>query len=406
MPRSRALAHLLVTVASTGALLAQSGMVQLPGQGRSAPEARPDHAFVVDALGQGDFLDLPAAVASAPEGALLLVRAGDYSGVTISGKSLRVQCEAPGAARVHGALLVADVGATQDVLLFGLELRAGLEVSRCAGEVSLTACSSPTNAGPVPPPPWLNFWQYPLCGLGDVQHRVIDSAAVSLVDCAFHGRDGASTACDGSPGEHALSVTDSRVAVYGGVLAGGDGADGPGCHGGYAGSGGDGLQAHGATTRVHVCDAVLVGGEGGVYLNSFGLDGCDGIEARALGGAAVDHCPPAAVGLEIAALARTGDRPAYTITAPPGSDLFLLIAPARDWREFAAAEGVLHVSPGFTIVPLGTMPASGSFTRPFPAPGPEWGRAFANAELQVVARVSGQDRYSEPRSLNVVHPWL
>ncbi len=81
-----------------------------------------------------------------------------------------------------------------------------------------------------------------------------------------------------------------------------------------------------------------------------------------------------------------------------------LVALDRGWREFVASEGLLHVGAGFATFPLGVIPATGSLTRPILTPLSAWARAYAGVELQVVARVAGQDRYSEPRTLQSVFP--
>jgi hypothetical protein len=385
---------------------AQVTVTPIAGQSPAAARPMPGQVLVVDAAGQGDFTDLPEAVAAAPSRALLLVKPGMYQGTTISGQGLRVEGEVPGSVLVTSALLVTGISADQEVSLGGLVLEAGFEVSSCSGQVSMTGCTAPHNGGLVPPPPGLPFTSYPQCGIGQGRNRIVASAAVSLVECTFEGRNGMPIPCDGSPGEHALVVEHSRVAIYGGSFVGGDGADAYGCHGAYAGAGGNGIHARGAATRIRVCDASLVGGTGGRDFEMNVQNGCPGQPYSAIGNVIVEFCSPDHVTLDIEPLVQVGSLRSYTITGPPGASVFLMVAPTRGWREFSASEGVLHMGAGFATFSLGTLPASGMLSRPFPTPMPAWVRGYASVELQAYARIAGQDRYSEPRSLQAVFPGL
>jgi hypothetical protein len=385
---------------------AQVTVTPIAGQSPAAARPMPGQVLVVDAAGQGDFTDLPEAVAAAPARALLLVKPGMYQGTTISGQGLRVEGEVPGSVLVTSALFVTGLSADQEVSLGGLVFNAGFEVFNCSGEVSVTGCTAPHNGGLAPPPAGVPFNSYPSCGIGEARNRIVASAAVSLVECTFEGRNGMPIPCDGSPGEHALLVDNSHVAIYGGSFVGGSGADAPGCHGGYAGAGGNGIHALGVGTRIRVCDASMVGGIGGRDLELHFFNGCPGQPYSAIGNAIVELCSPDHVALDIEPLVQVGSLRSYTITGPPGASVFLMVAPTRGWREFSASEGVLHLGVGFATFALGTMPASGMLSRPFPTPMPAWVRAYASVELQAYARVAGQDRYSEPRSLQAVFPGL
>ncbi|MEM8709551.1 MAG: hypothetical protein AAGG01_01250, partial [Planctomycetota bacterium] len=107
------------------------------------------------------------------------------------------------------------------------------------------------------------------------------------------------------------------------------------------------------------------------------------------------------VALDINGLARPGAPVMYTLSAPAGSEIYLMLAPRRAWREFIPAEGLLHLSSQLQLVPLGVMDAGGTLTRPFLAATPGWALGYTSIELQAFARVNGQDRYSEPRTLQV-----
>ncbi|MEM1449737.1 MAG: hypothetical protein AAF957_07305 [Planctomycetota bacterium] len=391
----------LLTVPALG----QTRVSQLPAQSPTPPTARPDRTLLVDASGLGDFDDLPAAVAAAQSGALLQVAPGSYSGATVTGKSLRIEATFAGTARLTSLLEIVGIPAQHEVTLGGLFFEEGFLVDGCVGEVSLASCTAINDGVVVPPPPGVHFSQYPDCGIGLSRHVIQGSAAVSLVDCSLAGRDGEFYPfCDGSPGEHGLIVDDSRVAVYGGTYVGGHGSDAVGCHGAFAGAGGDGILARFAGSRVHHCNVSGAGGTGGIDMESGFHNGCPGLLFRDFGTEGFFECAPDHVTLEIESLVMPGALPTYTITGPPGANIFLMAAPRRNWREFAASEGILHLGAGLMSVPLGQMPASGTLSRPFPAPRPAWRLAYASIELQVYARVAGQDRYSEPRTLQTVHP--
>lgn len=365
---------------------------------------RGDVVIHVDASGQGDFTRLVDAIAAAPDGALLLVAPGAYDGATISARSLKIQAESPADAEVTSRLYVDSIGATQEVHIGGLRFIEGFEVRDSAGEVDFSACSTLNDGITVDPPPGVHFTNYPDCGIGLSRQTIVNSDAVTLVDCVFEGRDGTRFAvCDGSPGEHGVLAIDSRVTIYGGTLVGGDGSDAPGCHGAYAGAGGDGVLGRGADTRVILCDVAATGGTGGLDLELNWSHGCQGIASRAQDGALVESCPADHVTFEIVPAAAAGTAPSYTITGPAGADVWLMFSRSRGWREFPSDAGVLHMGGPFQFVSLGTLPASGSLTRPFPAPRPAWLGAYANVEIQAYALVNGADRYSEPRTLRVLH---
>ena len=405
-PSLRVVLSLLGTALCSPASGAQITANPIAGQAPAGARLTPGVVLVVDAAGQGDFTDLPQAIAAAPDRALLLVKPGAYQGATLAGKGLRIESEVPGSVFVTSALRITGLPADKEVSLGGLVFDAAFEIHSCAGEVSVTGCAAPHNGGLVPPPPGLHFSEYPNCGVGGARNQIVASAAVSLVECTFEGRNGLPIPCDGSPGEHGLLVEDSRVAIYGGSFVGGSGADAYGCHGAYAGAGGSGFKAVGVGTRVRVCDASLTGGLGGRDFALFFFNGCPGQPYRPESGAVVELCSPDHVALDIDPLVQVGSLPTYTITGPPGASVFLLVAPTRGWREFTASEGVLHMGLGFATFPLGTMPASGTLSRPFPTPMPSWVRAFASVELQAYAQVAGQDRYSEPRALQALFPGL
>ncbi len=215
-----------------------------------AAHARPDRAYTVDPTGTGDFTSLSDAVAAVPSGGLLLLLPGSHTGATILRKSLRVEGFDPGTVQLLEPLIIKSIGPNQEVSLGGLVFEKGFIVEDCAGEVSLAGCVALNEDLIGLAPPGVPFYSWPSCGVGTSRHRILNSAAVTLVDCVLEGRRGADGGCDGRPGEHGLMVEESRVAIYSGALAGGGGGSGHDCHGTYAGAGGDALWAKGAGTRV------------------------------------------------------------------------------------------------------------------------------------------------------------
>lgn len=394
----------ILTGPSTAQNLIQSAGANAP----FGSPARAEKVLVVDPAGGGQFTDLPAAIDAAREGALLLLKPGSYGAASITGKGLRLQAQTPGTVIFTGLLEVSSIGRRQEVHLDGLFFVEGFELRDCAGPIGLNACMAIDDGITGLAGAHVEYWTDVIrCGVGGSRHRIENCQSVALVDCYLEGRSQYTIpGCDGSPGEHGLSVIESRAAIYGGHFAGGNGSDGPGCHGGYGGAGGDGINARGATTRVIVAGATGHGGTGGIDLDFFFYNGCDGIEMRAQEAAEIEHSGLGHVTLDIDSLAVGGSLPSYTITGPAGADVFLMISPNRGWREFAALEGVLHMGPGTVTVPLGTLGTSGAMTRPFPAQLPRSRVQYLLSELQVYARVSGQDRYSEPRSVVSVRPGL
>jgi hypothetical protein len=101
--------------------------------------------FVVDAAnGPGaHFTSLPAAVAAVPDGSVLLVRPGSYSGFTLVGKGLTILAD-PGVAIVDG-IVVSGLQVHQPLTLRGLQwpvafTSAGFDLlllDQCAGPVLL-----------------------------------------------------------------------------------------------------------------------------------------------------------------------------------------------------------------------------------------------------------------------------
>lgn len=96
--------------------------------------------YVVDAAnGPGaNFTDLPAAVAAVPDGAILLVRPGSYSGFAMTGKGITILGDA--GANVTGPIAIDGTAATQPVTLRQLSWSV---VPPMTVLVRLTQCGGP-----------------------------------------------------------------------------------------------------------------------------------------------------------------------------------------------------------------------------------------------------------------------
>jgi len=370
--------------------------------------------LVVDQAGSGHYLGIDQALQSAQEDTLILVRSGTYAApLQIDTQGITLQADEGATVEVQQRLTIRQIDPGRSVVISGLTLMGGLTIEDCAGNIRVDRCTAPEPIQPVGPPPGTSYWEWSNCGIGLSAHTIRNSDAVTLVDSVFHGARGLAFTWDGSPGHHALMVESSTVALYGCFLFGGDGADAtsPGHFPVTAGAGGDGLRVLGAGSTVRTCDLSAIGGMGGTFTpggnGSFGVTlGCDGIPVRTDAGSTAEACPVDDLTFTIAPIARGGTFPMYTIEAPAGTAVFLMIASEQDWRAFGPESGILHLAAPTMVVPLGTMPSGGVLTRPFPARAARYALGHVRTELQVFATIGGVDRYSDPRTLVVVDPSL
>ena len=220
--------------------------------------------WTVDDDGPADFADLPAAVAGAAEGDVLLVSAGSYSSFTIQGKSLSVVGEPGGGVLLQepGAhVRVLDLAAHQAVLLRDLVVSGknfgtgptyltAFLAEDCAGPILVEDCVlEGAEDTPSYPHGWAGAW-------------ALGSASVTFVRCTLAGR----LADERSYGlNHGLYSLSSSVFVHESTLTGGDTTGGPACQSGIpycyeAGWAGDGLRAE--VSVVQVSGSTLRGGTG------------------------------------------------------------------------------------------------------------------------------------------------
>ncbi|MCR9246843.1 MAG: hypothetical protein NXI31_17560 [bacterium] len=159
--------------------------------------------YIVDVnVGPGHhFQQIRGALSQVPDGATLIVRAGDYAQFSITNRSINIFCE-PGvkvAVPYPLGVPIRDVAAGQRVVIRGLQVlesHSVFDVQNCAGEVLLeNIAHSPPSAGP---------------GIGNQVALVYRSDQVVIRNCNFGG---------------ALSIVDSEAVVEGCVIRGSDARD-------------------------------------------------------------------------------------------------------------------------------------------------------------------------------------
>ena len=395
--------------------------------------------IVVDSDAHGDFLDLPAAVAAASDGDVLLVRQGDYSPVTIDGKALSLVAKEGEVVRVHGTIVVRNLAAGERVALARLQLYgqttatlsdapgAGLVIEQNAGEVRVDGCDlrgavgvgdGSTGSGECCTLPG-HHWGWPAAIVR------ANPGGAAFVATELRGGRGANAYLwcycgDGGPGGDALAVTDARVSLYDCFLEGGRG--GGAGYGGGAGGAGARLASSGSLTALQVSGSTIAGGRGGDgydFIASVGGAGGHGVVAGAetfvwvldtasqggqggpACGGAFGYGPDGAatsgagtifgfpgvprLDLDAAPLAREGTSWTLTVTGRPGDQVFLTTSATPSFAMLPSWKGTrLAWPPGLHVVRrLGAIPGSGVLqtTIPITELGP--GIEAARFDLQV-----------------------
>jgi hypothetical protein len=261
--------------------------------------ARAD-VLTVDDDGPAQFTDLPAAVAAAAPGDVLLVAPGNYSGFTLDGVPLSVITTMHGDTLhvpwINGPIVVRNLQAGATVFFSGLRadpqgppsLNPGhaVSVEQCAGSVRLADCVlRGFGMGSYLPGPkgWAGLhaqashdvvltgckvtgsWGAladPACSVGGAA-VLIEDASVTAWDCTLKGGYGGGieyspvVAADGGPG---AQLVGGSLVVEGGSVAGGDGP--------YSDTnmtaGGIGIAAD-AQAIVRLRGAPVTGGTGGYW---------------------------------------------------------------------------------------------------------------------------------------------
>jgi len=372
----------------------------------SAPLLAQGTVHVVDDDGgAGVFADLPAAVAAAADGDVLLVKAGSYSGFTLTAKGLAVVSDSGVAPVVNGGIVVESLGASQSVLLRGLATGTpsefGLSVQDCDGAVRVEACSLEGQTG------FNVFGSFDGHPGGFAGAVVAGSANVAFTDCTLQGGEGADVydiewdamgvggpgltagssnvavfdttatggfggsdssgfALSGTLGGVGGSLTSGRMVVSGSEFVGGQGGYGgsawewKGC--GSGGDGGNGFTASGGELD-HV-DTSFVGGPKGYGVTAYGCGhGQIGLP-KFISGAVESALPGSARDLSVPAPLRSGIVNQIVLVGEPGDSALVGIALAPDFVYTPALTGALLIEAPTAVAGAFAMPPSGALLVP------------------------------------------
>lgn len=191
--------------------------------------------FIVDAAnGPGaHYTDLPAAVAAVPDGAVLLVRPGHYTGFAVAGKGLSILGEG---AKITGSIALTSTQSHQGIAIRGLrwtsaQLLTGdklLKLANCAGPVLVETLEQPARTGHCSAcavPTGIHATSCAQICVRDCQigcTALFDSCTVTIDSCQIRGEH--SSAPGNNFGRSAVVLWGSDARVCGASdLRGGDG---------------------------------------------------------------------------------------------------------------------------------------------------------------------------------------
>ena len=322
----------------------------------AAPALAQSVWIVDDGGGAGvDFTDIPAAVAAAGEGDVIVVRDGRYHEFTIIAKSLTVAADAGhhpivsetslGNGTGNAVVRVFDLSAGQEVAVRGLEL--GGTYHQLFSRTPYIQLQN--NAGQI----WIEDIK-----LGPVSFRAFDGIEAVNCSAVTVSRSALTALCQPSPlatfvqSSNAVDAMGSNLTLWDCEIVGGEGVpgfNGLPLHGGngiqidggtlfaagctvtggrggggvnfsVGGAGGDGLVVSGnALVRLRDCE--LTGGAGGVGTIGSGPNG----EASVVVSGALLSVPGTARSLELTSPARSGvDTVTETYAGEPGDLVYLL----------------------------------------------------------------------------------
>lgn len=387
----------------------------------------------VHVVGPGqEYTSLQAAIDAAGDGDVILVKEGHHPTAAIDGKGLAIVADDPADLGFHriGTLVISNlpVGRTVHVRGFQFSEAASvlqrLRVSDCAGAVLVEDCQLDKATVSVV--------------------AIENGSAVVLTRCILEGAKGHSMI--GRPGAPALTTTNSSVAIYDCVLAGGDGGNDSSPDQLYSGpptDGGDGAVVHGGS--LFASGSTLSGGDGGDMLTGLSLATIcgDGGNGAALDGGAIfrrlnSPLLPGAAGtanyprfglpgnpgeplvvidgvaasiaefarrLEIASPIREGQSTQLTMTGQPNEPCWILFSLAAQPIYASGLRGTLVPALPVTVVGLGNLPSGGVAAIPIqlPAGALPPGIEAVPIHLQgMFAGASGPILLSSPSTLVVI----
>lgn len=224
--------------------------------------------LVVAADGSGSFNDLPAAVAAAADGDVLLVQSGTYSGFVVTDKQLDIVADSGANAVIQGQVAITGLGATRSLTLTGLVIRGpasappqstpALRFWNCAGSLRVQGCDVAGHAGA----------QCVDDATGATGVEIAACQDVAFARCTLSGGDAGDFGAGfgyGGYGGACIGSSNSRIALHDCTLRGGRGSwwsAACGTANGYAGSGGDGGKFVSCPT-IFAARSSFLGGDGG-----------------------------------------------------------------------------------------------------------------------------------------------
>lgn len=220
------------------------------------------NVIVVSPAG-GNFTQIQAAVTAAADGDTILVKAGSYSGFTVTNKALDIVAEVGATVSVAGQVRVKQLGATRTLTLTGLRIHAttnapALLLENDAGSVRAQSCVIDGLDGAL----CQNFSH------GAIAATITSCPDVALCSCTVNGGDGGDYGGYGYGGDggKGLVATGSRVALYDCTVRGGRGASWVSTCGssgyGYAGSGMNAAELVSCPTGF-LSNCTVLGGDSG-----------------------------------------------------------------------------------------------------------------------------------------------
>jgi len=385
---------------------------------------------LVDASGAQNFSQIQPAIDAAPDGGLILVGPGIYTGFTVNAKSVSIVAVpgvAQGVVTVRGTIRIRNT-TWQPVLLSGLNASGfatlgasepGLELYNNAGGIRVQDCTFTGEVGD----PWVGGWARPgasmvgnsqlaferctfngshgfynyLQGGPGASGVELSSAVASFESCTFQGGAGGNSEDEGGDGGAGLHAGDgSMFFLSGSTCRGGKGGDGHPQFLNYGGDGGPGIRlVNGASADALGC--TFSGGAAGQQWI--------GIPGLPIDGSGLTQHAGVARTLQIAALA--ADAPAVihlTFTGQAGDVVHARIGVSGEYTPSTQPLGTrLVIAPPIQAFrPLGVIPASGVLQArvvlPLVAPGVSWRRYYVQGVLQSAG--GGQSYYT---GVNTVH---
>jgi hypothetical protein len=365
--------------------------------------------YVVDASGGGQFTDIPAAIAAAQPGDVLLVQSGTYSAFTLD-KGLTII--GYGQPHVAGTATIQLVPAGQTAVLSSCA-PTDVAVLGCAGPIILQDLDTIHHVD-VETSADVRFRNVDVnpVGLPEIDACDVASSRVEYVRGSAHGEGG--LACTGHDGKNGWTVTQSsRVQL---ALANANGGDGSSCS--FPAPSGDGGSALSVVDSTMIVAgggvSVILGGDQGQgyfdcltngnsgyaaavsFSSSFSYSGAQLVcYDEYFGHACIDGgCAPVQgtatlvtpddPTLDVSGSMTSGGSATFTLRAPPGSSAILYFGRHAVLIPDPSG-GIEQLTQKSRIVHLGTIPASGraTFTWPIALGLPAGTILIAQAEVTV-----------------------